>query len=137
MLAAMGGEHPNAGLARRVWQAISEGDVELLAGELLAPDVVWRAHGDNPLAVEVKGPDQVLERLARLGENVDEIHMSLLQVYANDDGAVLWSRTHAERGPKVLDGDVLVHMRIADGRVARVSAVPVDQRRSDEFWRLE
>ena len=133
----MASEHPNAALARRLWQAISEGDGSALVGELLAPDVVWRSYGDNPLAGEAKGVEASLERLARIGENVDELRTELREVYAGEHGAVIWARTHAERGPKVLDGHLLVHLRIEGGHIVSASVVAMDQRRNDEFWRVE
>jgi uncharacterized protein len=128
--------HPNALLARRLWEAFCDGDASALEA-LLTPDVVWRYAGRNPFSGETKGVDASLERIARGAESVEEMRSELIDVFANDRGAVLWMRTHAERGPVVLDVDYLLLLRVADGRIYEVSSVPVDQRRNDEFWRLQ
>ena len=131
----MGEAHPNSLLARRLWDAFCDGDASLLE-ELLSPAVVWRSGGRNPFSGEVKGVSGTLERIARGAENVEDLRSKLLDVFANDRGAVLWIRTHAERGPIVLDVDYLLLLRIEDGSIYELSAVPMDQQRVDEFWRL-
>lgn len=123
-------------VARRLWEAFSDADVELLR-ELLTPDVVWRTCGENPFTGEAKGVDETLELLARSGEGVDELRSNVRQIYGSADGAVIWASLSAERGPKSLRVDFLMLLRIAEGRVYSVSSVPVDQRRNDEFWRLQ
>jgi ketosteroid isomerase-like protein len=128
--------HPNAVLARRLWEAFCDGDAAGLEA-LLTPDVVWRFAGRNPFSGETKGVDASLERFARGAESVEELRSELIDVFANDRGAVLWIRTHAERGPVVLDVDTLLLLRVADGRIYEASSVPLDQRRNDEFWRLQ
>lgn len=127
--------HPNAVLAGRLWEAFCDGDASLLE-ELLSPGVVWRSAGRNALAGEVKGVPRTLERIARGAEDVEDLRSRLLDVFANDRGAVLWIRTHAERGPLMLDVDYLLLLRIEDGSIYEVSAVPMDQQRVDEFWRF-
>jgi ketosteroid isomerase-like protein len=127
---------PNAVIARRLWEAFCDGDASRLE-ELLTPDVVWRSAGRNPFSGEMKGVDASLEQIARGAESVEDLRSELIDVFANDRGAVLWIRTHAERGPVVLDVDYLLLLQIADGCIYEVSAVPMDQRRNDEFWRLQ
>jgi ketosteroid isomerase-like protein len=128
--------HPNAVVARRLWDALCDGDVSQLEA-LLTPDVVWRSAGRNPLSGEVKGVDASLEWIARSAESVEDLRSALIDVFANDRGAILWIRTHAERGPVVLDVDFLLLLQIADGCIYEASAIPMDQRRNDEFWRLQ
>ncbi len=132
----MGPAHPNAIVARRLWESFGDADVVSLR-ELLTPDVIWRSHGSNPYSGEVKGIDETLDHLARRGESVDELRSEVREIFASAGGAVIWATTNAERGPKVLHSDFLMLLRIADGRVYEVSAVPMDQRHNDEFWRLQ
>lgn len=129
-------QHPNAALACRLWTALSDGDAPLLR-QLLAPAVIWRAHGDNPFTGEAKGIDELFDLLARSAETVDDLRSELRDIYASDRGAVFRATTYAERGPKLLHTEWLVVLRIEDGRVVEVSSVPVNQRHNDEFWRLE
>jgi ketosteroid isomerase-like protein len=129
-------EHPNAVVARRLWEGFCEGDGDLLR-ELLTANLVWRNHGEHPFAGEVKGVEEIFDSIARSGEDVDELRSSAREIFASAGGAVIWGTTYAERGPKVLHTDYLLLLRIADGRVYEVSAVPMDQRHNDEFWRLQ
>ena len=128
--------HPNAVVARRMWESFGAGDVEGLE-QVLAPDVLWRAYGSNPYTGEVKGLRQMLNHLARSGETVDELRSEVREIFAGEGGAVIWATTDAARGPKVLHVDYLLLLRIAEGRVYEVSSVPMDQRHNDEFWRLQ
>jgi ketosteroid isomerase-like protein len=128
-------DHPNARLARRLWEATADGDVQRCQA-LYAPDVVWCTHGQGVLAGEFKGVCAVIEQMARAGELVDDMRSELLEVFANDGGAVLRYRVHAERGAQVLDEEILLALRIRGERVVRADAVPVDQQANRSFWRL-
>ncbi len=125
-------QHPHEVLAHRVWQAFSEGDASALQ-ELLAPDLVWRTHTEGR-AEEFKGFHDALAGIARAAEGVDEMRSELCDVYSNDRGAVVWSTTHARRGEQILHSDYLIVLRVAGGRVAEVTAIPFDQRRTHHFW---
>ena len=60
-------EHPNARIARRLWDATSEGDADAIR-EILAPDVRWHSYDSGILSGEFHGPDAVVDRLARSGD---------------------------------------------------------------------
>lgn len=126
----------HARLARRLWDATSEGDADALLG-LYAPDVVWRSYGSNPLSREVKGSRAVLDELARFGEGVDDLSSALLDIFASERGAVIHYRVTARRGPKRLETEAVMLLRIEGGRVTRVCVIPGDQERNDRFWRVE
>ena len=132
----MASEHPNAAIARRLWNAAARGDPDPLL-ELYAPDAVLRAYGDNPLSGEYKGGAGVVEYLIRAGEMVDDLRASLLDIYASDAGAVTRYRTKAARGAKRLDMVFLIAMRIEGGRVVETDVVATDQKRNDAFWAID
>ena len=125
----------NAGLARRLWRAASEGNPDPVLE--LDPKGVWRTYGVNPNAGEFHGIDAVLRYLASSGEGVEDMRSELLDVMASERGAVIHYRVRAERGPKQLDGEFFLWLRIQDGVVTEVAAVPFDQAAADAFWRLE
>ncbi len=129
-------EHSNRAVALRFWEALAEGDPDAVVA-LLSPDIVWRAHGDNPVAGEYRGPEKVLDYLARLGETVDELCSVLQDIFASERGAVIHYRVSARRGPKRLDNEFVMVLGIEAGRILDVTLVPADQRRSTAFWRLE
>ena len=131
-------EHPNLSIVRRLWDAGARGDAEAIC-DLYAPDAVMRAHGapGSALAGEFKGIAEILDRLARAGENVDDSSSELLESYASDTGAVIRYRTLATRGGKHLDMQYLLLLAIEQQRIVRSELVPIDQRRNDEFWRSQ
>jgi ketosteroid isomerase-like protein len=126
-------DHPYLTLARTLWSAIADGDAEAL-GLLLAEDVAWRAVGLNPLAAVYRGPDQVLDYLARVGEMTDEFSSRLESIYINDEGAVVVHHVSARRGVRSLEMDFLTRLGVRNGVVVEALVVPVDQRANDEFW---
>lgn len=133
----MNAEHPNVEIARRVWEAVASGDAERIA-EFYAPDAVVRGYGsEGPLIGEFKGVGEIIERLARLGEGVDDLRSEVLEIYPGATGAVIRYRSHATRGGKHIDMQYFYVLTIEDGRITRASQIPTDQRRHDEFWRAQ
>lgn len=129
----MTSEESCGGLARRLWQAVARGDGDAVLA-LCAPGAVFTTVGDNPLGGEVKGRTAILGRLALTGELVDELRSELLEVLVGERSAVLRYRMQAARGPHQLDGEFLLHLEFAGGRIVRATSVPVHQRRNDAFW---
>ncbi len=123
-------------MARRFWEATAAGDPETILA-LFSPDIVWRAHGDSPIAGEYHGPEKVLGYMARLGETVDELRDELDDIFVSDRGAVIHYHASARRGPKRLDNEYVMILGIEAGRILKVTVVPADQRLSNAFWRLE
>ena len=123
-------------MARRLWEAIAEGDADRLAA-CLSPEIVWRSHGSHPLAGEYHGLEKVLGYLARIGETVDELRSDVVDIFVSERGAVIRYRAQAQRGPKRYDNEVLLVLSIADERVVEATVVPVDQQKSGEFWRFD
>lgn len=123
----------NAELARDLWVATSKGDGDGIR-RLLDPDIVWHTYSRGALSGSVQGANAVLDLFARTGELVDELSNELIDIYASADGAVTHFRIHAERGPHCLDGEVLLLMRMREGRVFEASSTPIDARESDRFW---
>lgn len=124
--------HPNASIARELWIAASESDAAGIR-RLLAPDVEWRTFSSGSLSGSLRGADAVLDLLARSGEIVDELTTDLIDIYASDDGAVTHCRVSAHLGPRNLETEIMLVMRIRSGRVASAFAVPVDAQ-ADSFW---
>lgn len=126
-------KHPNFEVAQALWGAVSDGDARAVR-ELLADDVVWTSVGRNPLSGVRNGPDQVLDYLAQVGESADELFSSLVQLFVNDEGALVTYRVTASRGPKRLEMEFFLMLGIRAGRVASARMVAEDQYINDEFW---
>ena len=129
----MSEEHPHRLLARSLWSAVAEGDGQAVRA-LLADDVVWKVHGQHPLAGEYRGPDEVLDYLAKLGERVDDLSSSLKRIFVNDEGAVLVHHTVGARGAKRLEVDIMLMLLVRDSQITLAQSVPTDQAASDRFW---
>ena len=125
----------NAGVARRLWRAASEGDPDPVLE--FDPDVVWRTCGQGPNAGEFSGIDAVLRYLENFGASAEGLRLELLDVLASESGAVIHYRVLANRGPKVLDGEAFLRLGIEAGVVKQVVVIPFDQAASAAFWRLE
>ena len=127
-------DHHNARIARRLWEAISRGDVEAFIA-LTSPDVVWRARGENPLALETKGQAATLEFLANAGDAVDDLRMQVLDIFASDRGAIVHYVMDAHRGPRSIAGELYLRLRIEGDRVADAELIAADAAGNDAFWR--
>jgi ketosteroid isomerase-like protein len=119
-------ERENVEVAKRIWMAAADGDAKAL-GEVLSEKVIWRVHGQGRLAGEHRGRDGVIGVFADLGDQVDDLRLSLNDVYANANGAVISYDLWARRGANSIEQEVFVRLRIDDGLVTECDAVPVDQ----------
>ena len=127
-------DHHNARIARRLWEAISRGDVEAFLA-VASPDVVWRARGENPFALQTKGPAATLEFLANAGDAVDDLRMQVLDIFASDRGAIIRYAMDAHRGPRSIAGELYLRLRIEGDRVAEAELIAADAAGNDAFWR--
>ena len=126
-------EHPHTRIARRFWAAVAEGDADSIR-DVLAGDVSWRSFGHNPLSGEHKGPDAVLDYLARIGEAIEELTLTLKGLFAGDDGAVITYHARGKRSGRMLDMEYVVVLRIVNDRIRAAASVPFDQHDNDRFW---
>lgn len=128
-----GQEEFNGEIARALWQAAAESDRDSIRS-LLSPDVVFSTLASGDLSGAIRGPDAVLDLLARSGELVEELRSELVDVYTSEEGAVIQYRLQAEREVSSLDTQALLVLRIEDGAVVNACAVPVEMSKSDSFW---
>lgn len=128
----MSDEHPNAALIRRLFDAFGR-DPKVIAAAL-SRDIVWRVPGNTAMSGEYRGPREVVEFLRRTGTETDGTYRSRLHtVLANDEWAVAIYRAMGTRNGIDLDVDQALVMRLADGRIKDVTAVPLDSA-FDAFW---
>ncbi len=126
--------HPNAQLARRLWDAIARGDADGVR-TVLAPDLVWRATARGaPWSGEHQGVDTAIDMLARIGEATDVFDADLVDVLASDERVVILFRVHLAIGPRQLDLDYLMLGRVAGGAIRDVLTAPLDPEAIEAFW---
>ena len=127
--------HPNEEIVRQGYKAFGEGDMDTLRS-LYAPDAVHIATGDNPLAGEYKGVDDILAYYGRLFELSDGTFTAELKSVRveGDDTVVATHRDKGERSGKTLDQDETLTFTISDGKFTRLVEKHSDQAAYDTFW---
>jgi ketosteroid isomerase-like protein len=127
-----GAEHPNAALVRRLFASFGNDPMAISAA--LARDVSWRVPGNTVMSGEYHGRREVVEFLRRTGLETDGTYRSRLQtVLADDDWAVAIYRATGSRNGIDLDIEQALVIRVADGVLQDVTAVPLDAT-FDRFW---
>jgi len=126
------GEHPNAALTRRLFDAFGR-DPKVIAAAL-ARDVVWRVPGDTVMSGEYRGLRDVVEFLRRTGLETGGTYRSRLHtVVADDEWGLAVYRAYGTRNGIDLAVDQALVIRFADGQLKEVTAVPLDST-FDAFW---
>ncbi len=129
------GDHPNAALARRIFEAFARRDGAAVVAAL-DHDVVWRVGGRSPVAGEYRGRREVIDFLRMTTQATEGSYLSqLLYALADDDRAVAVYRARGSRPDgRTIDIEQILLCRIRDGRFVEVVAVPIDQAAFDAFW---
>jgi uncharacterized protein len=126
------GEHPNAALVRRLFGAF--GNDPMAVGAALARDIVWRVPGNTVMSGEYHGRRDVVAFLRRTGLETGGTYRSELHtVLADDDWAVAIYRASGSRNGIDLDVEQALVIRVADGMLQDVTAVPLDSA-FERFW---
>ena len=125
-------EHPNAALVRRLFASFGRNPMAVAAA--LARDIVWRVPGNTVMSGEYRGRREVVEFLRRTGlETGGTYHSRLQTVLADDDWAVAIYRALGTRNGIDLDVEQALVIRIVDGVLQDVTAVPLDSA-FERFW---
>ena len=128
-------DHPNVERMRKGYDAFGRGDLDYLRGEMFAEDVVFHVTGDNPLAGEYKGVDEVFGFFGRLmQESGGTFSLEIHDVLANDEHGVGLVRVTAEREGRRLDQNAAHVFHLRDGKVTENWTMPEDSGAVDEFW---
>lgn len=124
----------NIDQVQRAVTAFGTGDLAAL-DELLAPDAVWYAAGAGVLSGPKRGRDAVFAYLGGLMERSGgNFTMDAVDLAGSADRVFLLQHSHAEREGKVIDHDVVVVFRLADGAITEVREYFVDTAAVDAFW---
>ena len=127
--------HPNEELVRKGYKAFGEGDMATL-GSLYVSDAVHAAPGNNPLAGDYKGVDDILGyygKLFELSDGTFKAELKSVEVQG-DDTVVATHHDSAQRAGKTLDQDDTLTFTISDGKFARLEETHSDQAAYDAFW---
>ena len=127
-------EHPNATRTREGFERFRAGDPAGLL-ELFAPHAAWHVPGQNAMAGDYNGLEEILAFLRRTREITDGTYqVELLWVVADDEHVVPLYRAWGRRGERTLDIEQALFIRVEDGLWVDVRAVPLDLAAFDAFW---
>ena len=89
--------HPNEELARRGYDAFSNGDIDALR-QVFADNTIFHEPGRNPVAGDYQGIDQMLGFFATVGDRSGgTFRVTVHDVVANDEHAVALHLSEGER----------------------------------------
>ena len=127
--------HANEDLVRQGYKAFGEGDLETL-GSLYSPDAVHSATGNNPLAGDYRGVDDILAYYGRLFELSGGTFSAELKAtkVEGDDKVVATHRNKGQRDGKTLDQDETLTFTIVDGKITQIVESHSDPAAYDAFW---
>jgi len=124
-------EHPNAGLLRRMYEAV---DPEVLR-ELIAEDAVWHQPGRTRLAGTYEGRDAIVEFLAAVDEASDAtVSFEVIAILADDQRVVSIHRETAQREGRSLDTTNVLRADVRDGKLAEFWIYLGDPYGEADFW---
>lgn len=129
-------DHPNALLLKQAWQAVADGDADMLA-ELWSEDVVWHVTAENPWQGDHVGHEAIIDYLAQVGEAGEAYDTSLEELMVGDNHAAMLCRVHAKRGNRVLDVGQVLLGRFENGRIAEVWTLSLDPAAMRRFWKAD
>ena len=127
-------EQRNVDLARKGYQAFNEAHLEDLM-ELMSDEIVWHAGGDNPIAGDYNGKDEVMQLFAKFGQLLEGTYEAdVHDILASEDHTVVvgtytatrHGRTHSARFVDVIHPD-------GAGRVKEFWRFFEDAAAEDEF----
>jgi ketosteroid isomerase-like protein len=126
-------DHPHALLAKQVWDAVSDGDVDALA-EICSEDLVWHAAGHGPRSGTYRGQESVFAYLASIGEDAERFDSILEDILVGVERVSVLFRVDGLRKGRHLETDYILIFRIAQSHLAEVWALPWDQDAVTDFW---
>jgi ketosteroid isomerase-like protein len=126
-------DHPHARLARIVWEAVSEGDVDTLS-EVCTEDIAWHASGRGSRAGSYRGQEAVFAYLASIGEDAERFDLTLEDILVGGERVSVLFRVDGLRKGRRLETGYVLLFRIEGSRLAEVWSVARDQYAADEFW---
>ena len=118
--------HPNADLLRRADEAMQRGDVEEFFS-YYTDDVVVHAGGNNKLAGDHQGIDQLKELFGRFMEAMGDYSFESHAYLADDEHGVILQRGKAVRDGQTHEFNEVFVFHFRDGKISEMWYVPVDQ----------
>jgi ketosteroid isomerase-like protein len=126
-------EHPNAAVIRSGYEAVEKGDVAAYAA-LLDDAITW--HESTPgFEGDYHGRDQVLALLGKVFQEAGvQMSVSIHDILANDDHAVILHDTTLTRNGRTLTGQYADVYHLRNGKITEHWHLAVDPKADEEFF---
>jgi uncharacterized protein len=126
--------HPNEDLLRRGYAAFAAGDIETVLG-IFADDIVWHVGGENHLAGDYRGHDEVLGFLGQtMAVSGGTFRLELHDVLANDSHGTVLCTAYGERDAIRMAAREVHIWHLAGGKATEFWAFIEDPAEVDEFF---
>ena len=127
-------DHPNVGLARRLYEAFEARDIETMT-ELIAADALWHISGTSVVAGDIRGRDRIFQYFGRIAEATNGTYRAEVHdVVGGSDHVAIVVHATGERNDKKLDHWRVDLFHSSDGKIEEYWAVWIDQAAVDRFW---
>jgi len=128
-------EHPNAALARRLFDAFAARDIAT-ALSLIPADAVWRFPGTHgALAGEHRGREAIVRFLTQvMALTGGTFHMDIEDITASDDNVVVLFTGDGQRDGKTLHNPTSLRIRVQDGQLVEFTEFVWDLDHVEVFW---
>lgn len=125
----------NADTVRKGYAAFASGDMDTLR-KLFADDIVYSVPGENAIAGEYKGPDEVLDLFQKLGQLTGgTLRVDLRHVGPGETGVLAMHHVTGDRSDgRTLSLDTILAFEFRGEQIRRVRLFTHDQRTEDAFW---
>lgn len=114
-------EHPNARIAREMYDAFARGDMDAITSKYFSPDVVFYVPGDSAISGDHKGLPAVLGFLGKVFElSGGTFHLEIHDVAGSHEHAVGLTDGVGERDGKPFRYRNIHVMHFKDGKLAEL-----------------
>ncbi len=127
-------DHPFVALAKKGYDAFRAGDLATL-GEVFADDIVFHVPGTGIVSNTYRGKDATFGYFGRLVELTQgNFKVESLNVYVSDDQVAMLDRVRAERNGKTLDTQLVLVLKVRDGKFVEGWDHFEDLAAWNDFW---
>jgi ketosteroid isomerase-like protein len=125
-------EHPNAAVIRSAYEAMGKGDIASFTA-VLDDDIVW--HESTPgMEGDYRGRDDVLAFLGSVFQAGMEMDISVHDILANDDHAVILHETSVTQDGRTLAARYCDVYHLRDGKITEHWHLSVNPKADEAFF---
>ena len=128
-------DHPNVARLKKGYEAFAKGDMDTL-NDLFADDIVWHVPGNNPLAGDYKGKEEVFGFFMKIAQETNgTFGFEMHDMLANDRHSVVLADAHADRnGKQMRQKNVHIFHINDEAKVTEFWGMAEDSAAVDAFW---